>query len=76
MIILQLFAGGIKRSFYLEIGGSLHSCVCFPSSALVSAELQQKISFMASMGDVPYVSGDVMTICSWHFASFLKGPFV
>jgi hypothetical protein len=30
---------------------------------------------MAPMGDMPNMPGDVMPVCSWHFASFLKELF-
>ena len=44
---------------------------------LVFGKFQQKFSFMTSMGDVPYVSGDVMSVRSWHFTGilFLKTVF-
>jgi hypothetical protein len=30
---------------------------------------------MAPMGDMPNMPGDVMPVCSWDFASFLKELF-
>jgi hypothetical protein len=44
-------------------------------SAPVPAKLQQEFFLMAPMGDMPNMPGNVMPVCSWHFASFLKELF-